>query len=67
VIRRRAVNRDIDNDLLFAAESTGSDLDDFADDTYSEPEDHAFEAVGGVHDDHVEREVRHILARVFGM
>ena len=61
------MNRDIDNEFLLAAESTVSDLDDFADDTYGEPEDHAFEAVGGLHDEHVEREVRHILARVFGM
>jgi len=60
------MNRDID-EFLLAAESTVSDFDDFADDTYGEPEDEAFEAVGGLHDEHVEREVRHILARVFGM
>jgi len=62
------MKRDIENELLLAAESAvaGCD-DDFADDTYGDPEDHAFEAVGGLHDEHVEREVRHILARVFGM
>jgi hypothetical protein len=62
------MNRELDNELLLAAESGVSGYDDdFADDTYGEPEDHAFEAVGGLHDEHVEREVRHILARVFGM
>ena len=55
------------DDALIAAESAVSDFDDFADDVYGEPEDHAFEAVGGLHDEHAEREVRHILARVFGM
>jgi hypothetical protein len=65
-IRRRAVHP-ID-DAILAAESTVSGYDDdFADDAYGEPEDHAFEAVSGLHDEHVEREVRHILARVFGM
>jgi len=58
----------IDDDLLLAAESTVSGYDDdFADDTYGEPEDRAFEAVGGLHGEHVEHEVRHIVARVFGM
>lgn len=62
------MQRDIDDALLLAAESAVSgDDDDFADDTYGDPEDHAFEAVGGLHDEHAEREVRHILARVFGM
>ena len=60
------MNRDSD-EFLLAAESTVPDFDDFADDTYGEPEDEAFEAVGGINDEHVEREVRHILARVFGM
>jgi hypothetical protein len=60
------MKRDIDDERLLAAESIVSG-DDFADDTYGEPEDHAFAGVGGLHDEHVEREVRHILARVFGM
>jgi hypothetical protein len=61
------MDRDIDDALLLAAESFVSGDDDFADDTYGEPDDHAFAGVGGLHDEHVEREVRHILARVFGM
>jgi hypothetical protein len=61
------MQRDIDDELLLAAESAVSGYDDFADDTYGDPEDHAFDAVGDLHDEHVEREVRHILARVFGM
>ena len=60
------MKQDID-EFLLAAESTVSDLDDFADDTYGEPEDHAFGAVDGLHGEQVEHEVRHILARVFGM
>jgi hypothetical protein len=60
------------DDTLLAAESavssySDSDFDDFADDTYGDPDDHAFAAVGGLHDEHAEREVRHVLARVFGM
>ena len=55
------------DDALLAAESAVSEFDDFVDDTYGEPEDEAFEALGGLHDEHVEREVRHILARVYGM
>ena len=61
------MNRDIDDDLALAAESTVSAYDDLEDDTYGDPEDHAFEAVGGLHDEDVEREVRHVLGRVFGM
>ncbi len=57
---------DID-ELLLAAESTVAGEDEFADDIYGEPEDLAFGAVGSLHDEHAEREVRHILARVFGM
>ena len=60
------MKRDID-EFLLAAESAVSDFDEFADDTYGEPEDQAFDAVGGLHDEDVEREVRHVLARVFGM
>jgi hypothetical protein len=56
-----------DDELLLAAESTVSGDDDFTDDTYGEPEDAAFEVIGGLHDEHAEREVRQILARVFGM
>jgi hypothetical protein len=41
--------------------------EDFADDTYGDPEDHAFAPVGGLDHEHGEREVRQILARVFGM
>jgi hypothetical protein len=55
------------DDTLLAAETAVPEYDDFADDAYGEPEDHAFAGVGGLHDEHVEREVRHILARVFGM
>ena len=55
------------DDALLAAESAVSDFDDLADDTYGEPEDDAFEAIGGLHDEHVEREVRRTLGRVFGM
>jgi hypothetical protein len=60
------------DDTLLAAESAilssdSGDFDDFSDDTYGDPEDQAFEAVGGLHDEHAEREVRQILARVFGM
>jgi hypothetical protein len=55
------------DDTLLAAESAVSDFDDFSDDTYGDPDDQAFEAVGGLHDEHAEREVRQILARVFGM
>jgi hypothetical protein len=55
------------DDALIAAESTVSGFDDLDDDAYGEPEDHAFDAVGGLHEEHAEREVRHILARVFGM
>jgi len=37
------MKRDIDDHLLLAAESSVSGYDDdFADDTYGEPEDHAF-------------------------
>ena len=56
----------IDDDLL-AAESAVSDFDDLADDTYGEPEDQAFAGLSGLHDEHAERAVRHVLARVFGM
>jgi hypothetical protein len=60
------MRRDIEA-LLLAAESTVAGEDEFADDTYGESEDLAFEAVRSLHDEHAEREVRHILARVFGM
>jgi hypothetical protein len=60
------MSRDID-EFLLAAESSVPDFDEFADDTYGEPEDRAFDAVAGVHDEQVDREVRHILARIFGM
>ena len=55
------------DDAMLAAESAVSDFDELADEAYGEPEDPAFAAVGGVHDDHAERELRRILARVFGM
>jgi len=55
------------DDALLAAESAVSEFDEFADDTYGEPEDEVFEPVGGLYDEHVEREVRRILGRVFGM
>jgi hypothetical protein len=64
--RRRAVHL-IDDAILAAESAVSAGDDDFADDIYGDPEDHAFEAVGGLHDEHAEREVRHILARVFGM
>jgi len=56
-----------DDESLLAAESAVAGYDDFADDTYGEPEDVAFAGVGGLYDEHVERAVRQILARVYGM
>jgi len=57
----------IDDTLLAAESAISAYEDDFSDDTYGDPDDHAFAAIGGLHDEHAEREVRHVLARVFGM
>jgi hypothetical protein len=55
------------DDALLAAESAVPAFDEFEDDTYGEPGDDAFEAIGGLHGESGEHEVRQVLARVFGM
>lgn len=60
------------DELALAAESTVSAFDDPADDSpmdesYGAPDDFAFEAVGGLGEEHAERAVRDILGRVFGL
>ncbi len=61
------MNELYNDETLLAAAGTVPGYEDFADDTYDEPADVAFEDVGGLHDEHVERAVRQILARVYGM